>query len=85
MESLFDRKIDEIEDLLEIRHVEEKLPISLFQEIEASLCDKLLHIDSDDTDETDGTLDFIRDIVDNVRSEFEAFWKTKIKRFSLKF
>ena len=84
MESLIDRKIDEIEDLFEIKHVEEKLPISLFEEIEASLCDKLLHINSDDTDQTDGALNFIRDIVNNVCSEFEAFLEDEDKKIFLR-
>ena len=51
VESLIIKKIDEIEDLFEIQNVvEEKLPISLFQEIEADLCDKLMHTSSDNSD-----------------------------------
>ena len=53
----------------------EQLPISLFQEIEADLCDRLMHTygSSPEEDQTDGALEFIQNIVDNVRSEFEGF------------
>ena len=49
----------------------EKLPISLFQEIEADLCDRLMHSNDSEDDQTDGPLEFIQDIVENVKSEFE--------------
>ena len=48
-----------------------KLPISLFEEIEADLCDRLMHSSNPEGDETDGRLDFIQNIADNVKSEFE--------------
>ena len=81
MESLIDKKVDETEDLFEIQNnLEEKLPISLFQEIEADLCDKLMHTSSDDTDQTEGALDFIQDIVDNVHAEFETFLEDEEKK-----
>ena len=50
----------------------ENLPIYLFQEIEAELCDKLLHSSSPKNDQTDGTIDFIKGIVDKVKEEFEG-------------
>ena len=48
-----------------------KLPISLFEEIEADLCDRLMHSSNPEGDETDGPLDFIQNIVDNVKLESE--------------
>ena len=48
-----------------------KLPISLFEGIEADLCDRLMHSSNPEGDETDGRLDFIQNIADNVKSEFE--------------
>ena len=52
----------------------DQLPVSLFKEIEADLCDRLLHTngDSPEEDQTDGALEFIQNIVENVRSEFEG-------------
>ena len=50
----------------------EKLPISLFQEVKADLCDKFLHSSSPENDQADRALDFIQKIVDNVREEFET-------------
>ena len=53
----------------------EKLPIELFQELEFELLDSLLHKDNNNgeysDDETDGPIDFIRQIVDRVREEFD--------------
>ena len=51
----------------------EQLPISLFQEIEADLYDRLMHTSSPEDQQTDGPLDFIQNIVDNIRAEFEQF------------
>ena len=63
----------------------EKLPISLFQEIEAELCDKLMHSSSDNSDnQTNGALEFIQNIVDNVRAEFEDFLEDGDKKTFLK-
>ena len=45
------------DDLFERKFKEEQLPIALFQEIEAELCDHILHIA--EGDETDGAIDFI--------------------------
>ena len=50
-----------------------QLPISLFQEIDADLCDRLMHGGSPEDDQTDRPLEFIQNIVDNVSSEFEGF------------
>ena len=50
-----------------------QLRISLFQETEPDLCDRLMHGGSPEDDQTDGPLEFIQNIVDNVRSEFEEF------------
>ena len=58
----------------------EQLPISLFQEIEADLCNRLIHEGSPEDDQTDGPLEFIQNIVDNVRSEFEEFLKDGDKK-----
>ena len=50
----------------------EALPISLFQEIEVELLDKLLHTE-EESDQTDGVLDLTRYIVEKVKQEFEKF------------
>ena len=67
------------DDLFEIEffdgNIEKELPISLFEEIEAELCDRLLHRDSRKEDETDGAIEFIKYIVDTVRSEFDGLIK----------
>ena len=63
-------------DLFEIdtfNNNNKKLPISLFWEIEADLYDRLMHSSSPETDQTDGPLDFIKSIVDNVREDCEGF------------
>ena len=62
----------------------EKLPISLFQEIEADLCDRLLHSNESENDQTDGPLDFIENIVENVKSEFDSFIEREDKKIFLK-
>ena len=63
---LFETEIDnEIEFEIETK---ENLPIELFQELEVELLDSLLHKDNSNgeysDDETDGPIDFIRQIVD---------------------
>ena len=50
----------------------ENLPIYLFQEIEAGLCNKLLHSSSPENDQTEDPLEFIQTIVDKVKEEFEG-------------
>ena len=71
----------------------EKLPIELFQELEVELLDSLLHKDNNNgefsDDETGGPIDFIRQIVDRVREEFDEVVKEgerkNLSTFSLKF
>ena len=54
----------------------EKLPIELFQEIEVELLDTLIHNESNDSDdETDGPINFIRQIIDSVKEEFDGVVK----------
>ena len=48
----------------------EKLPIELFREIEVKLLDSLVNTDSDD--ETDGPINFIKQVVESVREEFDS-------------
>ena len=73
--TLFDTEIEN-ENMFEIElEQNEKLPIELFQELETELLDSLLHKDSNNDlsyNETDGPVDFIRQIVDNVREEFDG-------------
>ena len=49
---------------------EEQLPIELFQEIETELCDHILH--TDEGDETDGAIDFIKQILENIKLEIDS-------------
>ena len=49
-----------------------QLLIPLFQEIEAELCDAILHGSRPEDDETDGAIEFIKNIIDKVKSEFEG-------------
>ena len=69
------------DDLFEIEffdgNIEKELPISLFEGIEAELCDRLLHRDSPKEDETDRAIEFIKYIVDTVRSEFDGLIKDR--------
>ena len=62
----------------------ENLPIYLFQEIEADLCDKLLHSSSPENDQTDGPLEFIQTIVDKVKEEFEGVVQDEDRKTFLK-
>ena len=75
--TLFDIEIEN-ENTQEIKFEQdeiEKLPIELFQKLEVELLDSLLHKENNNVDisddETDGPVDFIRQIVDNVRREFD--------------
>ena len=53
--------------------IKKELPISPFEEIEAELCDRLLHSSSPkEDDETDRAIEFIKNIVDKVKEEFEG-------------
>ena len=75
--ALFDTEIEN-ENMFEIELNEnknKKLPIELFQELETELLDSLLHKENSNDlsdNETDGPIDFIRQIVDNVREEFDG-------------
>ena len=85
-------EIENADDLFKItiKKAEKELTISLFEEIEAELCDRLLHGSSpEDDDETDGAIEFIKGIVDKVRSDFRwPYGRRKSKKnswvFSLK-
>ena len=82
----FSQSEQDLFDVTELNHfngwIESgKLPISLFQEIEADLCDKFLHSSSPKNDQTDGALDFVQKTADNVREEFEGFSRTVTKNF----
>ena len=75
--TLFDIEIEN-ENTQEIKFEQdeiEQLPIERFQELEVELLDSLLHKENNNVDisddETDGPIDFIRQIVDNVRREFD--------------
>ena len=80
--ALFDTEIEN-ENMFEIEleqneNKNEKLPTELFQELETELLDSLLHKENNNDlsdDETDGPIDFIRQIVDNVREEFDGVFK----------
>ena len=76
--------VENMNDLFEIEilndNVEEQLPISLFQEIEADLCDRLLHRSSLEDDQTNGALEFIENIVNKIRSDLKDLLKTKTKK-----
>ena len=60
----------------------EKLPVALFQLIDAELRDVLLHNeDSESDDETDGPMQFILNIVENVKRDFEGVVDGERKTF----
>ena len=61
-ENLFETEIKEEQ--------EEQLPIAIFQEIEAELCDHILH--TAEGDETDGAIDFIKQILENIKLEIDS-------------
>ena len=53
-----------------------KLPITLFQEIETELLDRLLHIEGSESDnETDDPIEFIQNIVNTVKQDFDGVVK----------
>ena len=62
----------------------ENLPIYLFQEIEAELCDKLLHSSSPKSNQIDGPLEFIQTIVDKVKEEFKGVVQDEDRKTFLK-
>ena len=52
----------------------QKLPLALFQETEIELCEMLFleNEDSESGDETDGTIQFIKNIVEKVKKDFDG-------------
>ena len=60
----------------------EKLPVALFQLIDAELRDVLLHNEDSKSDvETDGPMQFILNIVENVKRDFEGVVDGERKTF----
>ena len=79
-------KINAYPDLFEIdmnnNTDTEKLPIELFQKIETELLDSLVHTeDADSDDETDDPINFIKQVVESVREEFDSAEEEDKKRF----
>ena len=68
------------ENLFESEEIkeEEQLPIELFQEIEAELCDHILH--TAEGDKTDGAIDFIKEIVENIKLEIGSLVQNNNKK-----
>ena len=56
--------------MIENNNNTEKLPIELYCKIEVELIDSLVNTDSDD--ETDGPINFIKQIVESIREEFDT-------------
>ena len=56
----------------------EKLSIELFLKIEVELLDSLLNTDSDD--ETDSPINFIKQVVESVREEFDSVIEEEDKK-----
>ena len=52
----------------------EKLPIELFREIEVEL------VNTDSDDETDGPINFIKQIVESIREEFDTVIEEEDKK-----
>ena len=77
--TLFDTEIEN-ENMFEIEldqneNNNEKLPTELFQELETELLESLSYKENNNDlsdHETDGPVDFIRQIVDNIREEFDG-------------
>ena len=74
-DTLFQIEIDNVINA----ETKEKLPIECFQELDVELLDSLLHKDNNNDEfsdhETDGLIDFIRQIVDRVIKEFDEVVK----------
>ena len=70
-ENLFEFESEEIKE-------EEQLPTELFQEIEAELCDHILH--TVEGDETDGAIDFIKETVENIKLEIDPLVQNSNKK-----
>ena len=61
----------------------EKLPVALFQLINVELRDVLLHNEgSESDDETDGPIQFIKNIVEKVKKDFDAVVEDEEKKLS---
>ena len=56
----------------------EKLPIELFREIEVELLDSLVNTDSDD--ETGDPINFIKQVVESLREEFDSVVEEEDKK-----
>ena len=56
--------------MIENNNNTEKLPIELYRKIEVELIDSLVNTDSDD--QTDGPINFIKQIVESIREEFDT-------------
>ena len=62
----------------------DELPLSILKDIEVELCDNLLHSAAESADQTDGPLEFIQNVVDNFRIEFENFIENGDKKTFLR-
>ena len=72
-----DESFFEIE-MIENSNKTEKLPIELLRKIEVELINSLVNTDSDD--ETDGPINFIKQIVESVREEFDTVIEEEDKK-----
>ena len=59
-------------DFAEVKTENSKLPTYLFEEIESELTNLIIDVSSPE-EETDGAIELIENIVDNIRSEIEIF------------
>ena len=64
--------------MIENNNNTEKLPIELYRKIEVELIDSLVNTDSDD--ETDGPINFIKQIVESIREEFDTVIEEEDKK-----
>ena len=56
----------------------EKLPVELFREVEVELLDTLVNTDSDY--ETDGPINFIKQVVESITEEFDTVIEEEDKK-----
>ena len=59
-----------------------ELPVSLLKEIEVELCESLMHSAEAD-DQTDRSLNYIQNIVEHVKAEFDNFIEDREKKLFL--
>ena len=59
-----------------------ELPVSLLKEIEVELCERLMHFAEAD-DQKDGPINFIQNIFENVKAEFDNFIEDGEKKLFL--